>query len=248
MRTQEQDKGRSARRYAKIAATANGGGGHPEPVAYATSLGYSEEDLKTLPADAVMSLGCGTPVIRARLRMGEIVLDLGSGGGLDAFLAARRVGPTGRVIGVDVTLEMVKRANETAAKSSIANVEFRQAPIERLPLADCSVDVAISNCVMNHCVEHVRAFREVYRVLKVGGRMCLSDLVSSGPFSDAALRDEVWGEWLAVALSKPDYLRAIEQAGFQEVTVEEEVAFNMAENDERLKGRIVSIGLTARKK
>jgi hypothetical protein len=147
VRTQEQDKGRSARRYAKIAATANGGRGHPESVAYATSLGYSEEDLKTVPADAVMSLGCGTPAIRARLHMGEIVLDLGSGGGLDA-----------------------------------------------------------------------------------------------------ALRDEVWGEWLAVALSKPDYLRAIEQAGFQEVTVEEEVAFNMAENDERLKGRIVSIGLTARKK
>jgi arsenite methyltransferase len=248
VRTHKQGRRRSARRYAKIAAAGNGGGGHPEPVAYATSLGYSEEDLKTVPADAVMSLGCGTPVTRARLRMGEIVVDLGSGGGLDAFLAARRVGATGRVIGVDVTLEMVKRANETAEKSSIANVEFRQALIQRLPLADCSVDVAISNCVMNHCADKVRAFREVCRVLKVGGRMCLSDLVASGPFSDAARGDEVWGEWLAVALSKTDYLRAIEQAGFQEVTVEEEAAFNMAENDERLKGRIVSISLTARKK
>jgi SAM-dependent methyltransferase len=247
MRTREQGNRRSGRRYAKIAAATHGGASHPEPVAYATSLGYSEEDLKTVPAEAVMSLGCGTPVHRARLRMGEIVLDLGSGGGLDAFLAARRVGPTGRVIGVDVTLEMVKRANEAAEKSRIANVEFRHAPIGRLPLADCSVDVAISNCVMNHCADKVRAFKEVYRVLKVGGRMCLSDLAACGPFSEAALADEVWGEWLAVARSKSDYLRAIEQAGFQEVTVEAEGTFNMAENDERLKGRIVSISLTARK-
>jgi len=247
MRTREQGNRRSGRRYAKIAAATNGGASHAEPAAYATSLGYSEEDLKTVPAEAVMSLGCGTPVNRARLRMGDIVLDLGSGGGLDAFLAARRVGPTGRVIGVDVIVEMVKRANETAEKSRIANVEFRRAPIERLPLADCSVDVAISNCVMNHCADKVRAFKEVYRVLKAGGRMCLSDLVASGPFSESALADEVWGEWLAVACSKSDYLRAIEQAGFKEVTVEAEGTFNMAENDERLKGRIVSISLTARK-
>jgi SAM-dependent methyltransferase len=246
--TNKQGKGRSARRYAKIAAAASDGGGHSKPVAYAISLGYSEEDLKTVPAETVMSLGCGTPVSRARLHQGDVVLDLGSGGGLDAFLAARRVGPTGRVIGVDVTPQMVKRAKETAKKSRIANVEFRHASIERLPLGDSSVDVTISNCVMNHCAEKVRAFKEVYRVLKVGGRMCLSDLVASGPFSEAALADEVWGEWLAVAQSKSDYLRAIEQAGFQEITVEEEAAFNMAENDERLKGRIVSIGLTARKK
>ena len=248
MRTQEQGKKPSARRYAKIATAANSGTGLPEPVAYATSLGYSAEDLKTVPADAVMSLGCGTPVTRARLRQGEIVLDLGSGGGLDAFLAARRVGPTGRVIGVDATLEMVKRANETAEKSELANVEFKHAPIERLPLDDCSVDVAISNCVMNHCADKVRAFKEVYRVLKVGGRMWISDLVASGPFSEATLADEVWGEWLTVAQSKSDYLRAIEQAGFQEVAVEEEATFPMAENDERLKGRIGSLGLTARKK
>ena len=248
MRTHEKGKRRSARRYAKIAAAANGGAGHPDPVAYATSLGYSEEDLKTVPADAVMSLGCGTPVTRARLRPGEIVLDLGSGGGLDAFLAARRVGPTGRVIGVDATREMVERANESARRSKHANVAFKRALIERLPLDDCSVDVAISNCVMNHCADKVRAFKEVYRVLKVGGRMCISDLVASGPFSEAALTDKIWGEWLAGAQSKSEYVRAIEQAGFQEVTVEEETAFNMAENDERLKARIVSIGLTARKK
>jgi len=247
MKSREKGRARSGRRYAKIATGAKGSATHPGPVAHATSVGYSEEELKSVPADAVMSLGCGIPVARARLRQGEIVLDLGSGGGLDAFLAARRVGPTGRVIGVDVTLEMVKRANETAKRSNFANVEFRHAPIERLPLDDCSVDVAISNCVMNHCADKVRAFKEVHRVLKVGGRMCISDLVAAGPFSEAALADEVWGEWLTVAQSKGDYLRAIEQAGFQEVAVEEEAAFHMAENDARLKGRIVHIGLTARK-
>jgi arsenite methyltransferase len=246
--TQKQGNGRSARRYAEIAAAGSGGEGHADPIRYAASLGYSEEDLKAVPADAVMSLGCGTPVTRARLRRGEVVLDLGCGGGLDAFLAARRVGATGRVVGVDASMEMVKRANATAEKSSVANVEFRHARLERLPLDDCSVDVVLSNCVINHCADKVRAFEEVHRVLKVRGRMCLSDLVAAGPFSEAALEDEVWGEWLAVALSKSDYLRAIEQAGFHEVTVEQEAAFNMAENDERLKGRIVSLGLTARKK
>jgi arsenite methyltransferase len=237
----------SRTRCAKIAAGAKVGAAPPDPVAHASSVGYSEKQLKTVPTDAVVSRGCGLPLARAKLLQGEIVLDLGSGGGLDAFLAAREVGPTGRVIGVDATLEMVKRADASAKKSHLANVEFKHAPIERLPLDECSVDVAISNCVMNHCADKVRAFKEVYRVLKVGGRMCLSDLIASGPFSQAALADALWGEWLTVALSKSDYLRAIEQAGFQEVSVEEEAAFPLAENDERFKGKIVSIGLTARK-
>jgi arsenite methyltransferase len=214
---------------------------------YATSLGYSGDELKAMPADAVVSHGCGTPVAHARLKRGEVVLDLGSGAGLDVFLAARLVGPTGLVIGVDSAIEMVNRASQTAEKSGFVNVQFKHATIERLPLGDHSVDVAISNCVLNHCADKVRAFKEVYRVLKVGGRMCLSDLVASGPFSPAALADRVWGEWLVVAQSKNDYLQAVEQAGFQEVTVEGETAFDMAEHDERLRGRIVSIGVSARK-
>ncbi len=194
-----------------------------------------------------MSMGCANPVGRANLRAGETVLDLGAGGGLDAFLAARRVGPTGHIIGVDATPQMVERASVTAKESNLPNVEFQHAPIERLPLEDCSVDVAISNCVMNHCADKVRAFKEVHRVLKVGGRMCISDLVTSGPFSEAALADELWGEWLAVAQSKSEYLHSIEEAGFRQVMVQDETTFNMAENNERLKGRIVSITLTARK-
>ena len=211
------------------------------------SVGYSEEQLKAVAADAAASRGCGLPLAHAHLRHGKIVLDLGSGGGLDAFLAAREVGPTGRVIGVDANLEMVNQATASARQSLLSNVEFKHAPIDRLPLENGSVDVALSNCVMNHCADKVRAFKEVYRVLKVGGRMCLSDLVASGPFSEAALSDQVWGEWLKGALSKTDYLRAIEQAGFREVAIERETTFPMAENDERLKGRIVSITLTARK-
>ena len=211
------------------------------------SVGYSEEQLKAVAADAAASRGCGLPLAHAHLRHGEIVLDLGSGGGLDAFLAAREVGPTGRVIGADAKLEMVNQATASARQSPRSNVEFKHAPIERLPLEDRSVDVALSNCVMNYCADKVRAFKEVCRVLKVGGRMCLSDLVASGPFSEAALSDQVWGEWLKGALSKSDYLRAIEQAGFREVAIEQETTFPMAEDDERLKGRIVSITLTARK-
>ncbi len=245
MKSRKRGKRPSAKRHA---AEANHGTGHSDRVMYATSLGYSEDELKAVPADAVVSHGCGTPVAHARLRRGEVVLDLGSGAGLDVFLAARLVGPTGRIIGVDSTIEMVSKANQTAEESGFVNVEFKHAPIERLPLDDHSVDVAISNCVLNHCADKVRAFKEVYRVLKIGGRMCISDLVVSGPFSEATLADEIWGEWLAVAQSKIDYLRAIEQAGFQEVTLDGEAAFSMAENDERLKGRIVSIGVSARKK
>ncbi len=200
-----------------------------------------------MPAEAVVSHGCGNAVARARLRAGETVVDLGFGAGLDAFLAARQVGPRGHVIGVDIGLEAVKRAKAAAKKASLENVEFKQAPIEQLPLADGSMDVAISNCVMNYCADKVQAFKEVFRVLRGGGRLCLSDLVTSGTFAEIALKDEAWGEWLRTALGKAEYLRDIEQAGFHEITVDGEATFPMAESDERLKGRIVSIWLTARK-
>jgi len=238
---------RTQKRYAGIATGTESHAGHSDPVAHAKSFGYSEEELKSVPPDAAMSLGCGSPVALAGLRQGETVLDLGCGGGLDAILAARRVGPTGRVIGVDVTAEMVRRARGNATKAGLENIEFRHAPIERLPLDDASVGVAISNCVMNHCSDKVCAFKEVYRVLKHRGRMCISDLVTAGEFSRDALKDRVWGEWLKGALPRNDYLRAITQAGFQDVTVTAEATFPMAENDERLKGRIVSIHVTARK-
>ncbi len=247
MKPREKSRGQSRSRYAKIAAGAEDSAGRPEAVAHATAMDYSVEDLKKVPKDALMSLGCANPVPWARLRRGETVLDLGSGRGLDAFLAARQVGPKGRVIGVDATPEMAKRAGQTARKAEVENVEFKHAQIEHLPLDDGAVDVAISNCVMNHCPDKVRAFKEVHRVLKAGGRMCLADLVTAGEFGEPALKDEVWGEWLKVAVSKSEYLQAIERAGFQEIRVERETAFPMAESDERLKSRIISLLLTARK-
>ncbi|OGV75045.1 MAG: hypothetical protein A3K19_14730 [Lentisphaerae bacterium RIFOXYB12_FULL_65_16] len=245
MRPGAKGRRKSRSRYAEIAA--EGAAGQPDPVAHAKSTGYSEQELDSVPDDAVVSLGCGNPVARAELRAGEMVLDLGCGAGLDALLAAQRVGPKGRVIGVDQTPEMVQRAADNAAKAGARNVEFRHAAIERLPLEDGSVDVAISNCVMNHCADKVLAFKEVYRVLKHGGRIWISDLVAAGGFSDAALKDEIWGEWLAVALPKAKYFRTIENAGFRDLTVAGEATFAMAEADARLKGRITSLLLTARK-
>ncbi len=143
--------------------------------------------------------------------------------------------------------EMVMKAAETAKRAGITNVAFKQGHIEELPLEDGCIDVAISNCVMNDCADKVRAFREAYRVLKPGGRICISDLVTVGEFSEDAMNDVVWGNWLKVALSRERYLRAIEQAGFEEVTVRAETTFAMAENDERLKGRIASLRITARR-
>ncbi len=139
------------------------------------------------------------------------------------------------------------REGGTAANPVGGGISPERTTLERLPLADGAVDVAIGNCVMNHCQDKARAFAEVFRVLKVGGRMCLSDLVASGPFAEATLADKLWGEWLAVAQSKSDYVQSIEQAGFQQVLVQEETTFDMAENDERLRGRILSITLTAQR-
>ena len=215
-----------------------------DPIQYARSLGYSEEELLGVPEGWVCH-GCGNPVALAEIQEGEAVLDLGSGGGLDAFLAAQRVGTTGRVIGVDSSPEMVAKAAEGASKGGYANVDFKVGRMEQLPLEDESVDVVISNCVINHADDKLAVFEETIRCLRPGGRLVLTDLVAEGPFSQAVLDDEVWGEWLGVALGKQEYLRGIREAGFKHLQVVRETAFPMAEQDERLKGRIVSIGVTA---
>ncbi len=189
-------------------------------------IGYSREELESVPEGANLGLGCGNPVALASLCEGETVLDLGSGPGMDCFLAAGRVGETGRVIGVDMTPEMLERARENARRGGYRNVEFRLGEIENLPVADGSVDVVISNCVINLSPDKPRVFREAYRVLKPGGRLVVSDIVLQGELpkkvreSTAAYLGCISG-----AVLKEEYLRMMEEAGFQDVEVVEESGF-----------------------
>jgi arsenite methyltransferase len=185
-----------------------------------TSLGYSKEELATIPEGANLGLGCGNPLAHASVKPGETVLDLGSGAGIDAFLAARDVGPEGHVIGVDMTPAMIDRARANASKAGTTNVEFRLGEIEHLPLPDASVDVIVSNCVVNLSPEKDRVFREAFRVLRPGGRMLVSDLVLENPLPKETRESiEAYVGCIAGASLKEDYLGFIRAAGFQEVEI-----------------------------
>ena len=191
-------------------------------------LGYDPKDLAAAPEGANLGLGCGNPVALASLKPGEIVLDLGSGAGFDAFIAARQVGTEGRVIGVDMTPEMIERASGLANKHGYANVEFRLGDIEALPVADASVDVIISNCVVNLAPDKAQAFREAFRVLKPGGRLQISDLVLERPLPPSLRADlDAYAACLSGALLKDDYLAAIRVAGFEGVSVAGERRFGL---------------------
>jgi SAM-dependent methyltransferase len=192
----------------------------------ARRVGYSEDELHAVPAGANLGVGCGNPTALAELRPGEVVLDLGCGAGFDAFLAAQAVGPTGRVIGVDMTEAMLERARENARRGGFANVEFVAGMIEDLPLADASVDVVISNCVINLSPDKPRVFREAFRVLRPGGRLAVSDLVLEQPLPAELLGSvEAWVGCLAGALLRADYLDAVRRAGFRDVRVVGEASY-----------------------
>jgi len=191
-----------------------------------SNIGYSEEDLEAVPEGANLGLGCGNPVALASLREGDTVLDLGSGAGFDCFLAANKVGQDGRVIGVDMTPEMIEKARENASKSDYGNVEFRLGEIENLPLADNSVDVVISNCVINLSPDKGRVFRETFRVLKPGGRLMVSDIVLLKELPNFIKNSiEAYVGCLAGAMMRDEYLGAIRTAGFQEVRIVDETRF-----------------------
>lgn len=189
----------------------------------ADALGYTAEQLAAIPEGSNLGLGCGNPLAHAGVKPGETVLDLGSGAGIDAFLASREVGAEGRVIGVDMTPSMVTRARENAAKGGYRNVEFRLGEIENLPVADASVDVIISNCVINLSPDKPRVFAEAFRALKPGGRLVVSDLVLTKPIPDAVRKSiEAYVGCIAGASRRDEYLELVREGGFSDVTVLEE--------------------------
>jgi SAM-dependent methyltransferase len=198
----------------------------------AITFGYSPAELATLPAGANLGLSCGNPQAVAAMQPGETVLDLGSGAGFDCFLAARQVGRSGRVIGVDMTDAMLEKARANAEKSGFGNIEFRKGDIEALPVDDNSVDVTISNCVLNLVPDKDRAFREIHRVLKPGGRLAVSDMAWASEPSSAIRKDmEALVGCIGGALVLDDYVTRLKQAGFGRVEVEKhaEAACKMVE-------------------
>lgn len=182
---------------------------------------YEPSLLEGLPIDVTgLSLGCGDPVSIADLREGETVLDLGSGGGIDCFLAAKRVGPSGHVIGVDMTPDMLAKANANKAKLGVTNVEFRQGMIEALPVEDASVDVIMSNCVINLSPDKRAVFAEAFRVLKAGGRISISDIVTDGDFTEELrIQLDKWSECVTGAIDVGVYTGMMREVGFREITV-----------------------------
>jgi SAM-dependent methyltransferase len=202
--------------------------GTAPPEEISKGIGYSEEEMNAVPQGANLGLGCGNPIALASIKEGETVLDLGSGAGFDSFLAASRVGPKGKVIGVDMTPEMINRARENAAIGSYSNVHFRPGELEDLPVEDNSVDIVISNCVINLVPDKKKAFKEAFRVLKPGGRLMISDLVLRQELP-LGIKESIEGYvgCISGAAMKDVYLDAIKSAGFDEVAVIEESAFSL---------------------
>ena len=202
--------------------------GPADAEAVLAKLGYTAEQAAAIPEGANLGLGCGNPIAHAALKPGETVLDLGSGAGIDCFLAAREVGPSGRAIGVDMTHAMLERARATAKKIGATNVEFRLGEIEHLPVADASVDAIISNCVVNLSPDKGQVFREALRVLAPGGRLVVSDLVLTRELSPAMRQHaELYAGCVAGASLESDYLQLVREAGFTDVAVLERTGYDV---------------------
>jgi SAM-dependent methyltransferase len=192
----------------------------------AERIGYDETELAATPDGANLGLGCGAPIRHLDLEPGEVVLDLGSGGGLDAFLAAEQVGASGRVIGVDMTPQMIERARDNASKAGLTQVEFRQGRLERLPVEDASIDAVTSNCVINLVPDKRQVFGEIQRVLKPGGRLVVSDIVLDGELPEVVERDLMaYVGCVAGAMRRETYFASIEQAGLGNISVLKDVDF-----------------------
>jgi arsenite methyltransferase len=217
------------------------------PEEISKTIGYTDEQLHSVPDGANLGLGCGNPTALASLQPGEVVLDLGSGAGFDCFLAANKVGPKGMVIGVDMTPEMLRKARQNAKKAGYTNVEFRHGEIEKLPVEDTSVDVVISNCVINLSPDKKKVFEETFRVLKSGGRLAVSDIVLLKDLPEKIRNSvEAYVGCISGAILKDRYLQLLKDAGFVDVTVTDESSYQLdvAINKPRTKALLEETGVT----
>lgn len=215
-------------RYGKIALTGNTDcccmpgecGTGDLPIDATKIIGYDSEELKAIPEASILGVGCGAPIKFADLKEGEVVLDLGSGAGIDVFLSANKVSKSGRVIGIDMTDEMLEKARENANDGNYSNVEFRKGDIEKnIPVDDDTIDAVISNCVINLTSDKTSAFREVHRILKVGGRMVISDLVTDTELDPNQVDAEQWCSCIDGALTQEHYIDSIKKAGFHDIVI-----------------------------
>jgi arsenite methyltransferase len=237
-------------RYGKIALTGNSdcccgpgeccideNNNHPSAIESTKLIGYDTKDIDSIPEASVLGVGCGAPTKFAGIGEGEVVVDLGAGAGIDVFLSANQVGKSGKVIGIDMTDEMLEKARKNANENGYTNVEFRKGDIERrIPVEDNTADLVISNCVINLTADKVSTFKEIYRILKNdGGRMMISDLVTDKEIGKDSLDPEKWCSCIDGALTKKNYLDSIRKAGFKNVEVLEEKAYidDQADNEER---------------
>lgn len=193
------------------------------PIDASKIIGYNQKDLKSIPQEAILGVGCGAPLNHANLKEGEIVVDLGSGAGIDIFLASQKVSNSGKAIGIDMTDQMLEKARENALKGNYSNVEFRKGDIEEnIPLCNNTVDAVISNCVINLTTNKTNAFKEVFRILKHNGRMVISDLVTDAELTPNQINTEQWCACIDGAMTKNNYISSMRQAGFKKIEVLEE--------------------------
>ena len=254
---QEVLKAKIKERYGKIALEGNSesccgpeccSSTEADPQMSSVVVGYDGKTLESIPKSSILGLGCGAPINFANLKIGEIVVDLGSGAGIDAFLASREVKDSGKVIGIDFTDEMLHKATSTAKENGFTNVEFRKGDIEEsIPVDDNSVDVAISNCVINLATDKVKTFKEIYRILKKDGkgRMIISDLVTSKEVRGDTVNPEDWCNCIDGALTKENYINIIKEAGFSDVKTLNEQIYITEYKTNRIITSVV-IGATAK--
>ena len=215
-------------RYGKIALTGNSDcccmpgecSTNDSPIDATKIIGYDPKELESIPQESILGVGCGAPIKFADLKEGETVLDLGSGAGIDAFLSANKVSKSGKVIGIDMTDEMLEKAKTNARNGNYTNVEFRKGDIEKnIPVNDDTIDAVISNCVINLTADKTSAFREVYRILRKGGRMVISDLVTDKELEQDQINAEQWCSCIDGALTQEHYIESIKEGGFHDVSV-----------------------------